>query len=136
MAEAEADARGRCRRARRCPTTTPFLDASVRERWNDYGIGLLLQGDLQGRRGGVPEGHGDGARVRRRLGERGAGAAPGGRPGGRARTCSRKALAVDPKLAKTHFFLGTALKAQGRYDEALAHLRAAPALSTRATASC
>ena len=24
-----------------------FLDASVRERWNDYGIGLLLQGDLK-----------------------------------------------------------------------------------------
>ncbi len=25
-----------------------LLDASVRERWNDYGIGLLLQGDLKG----------------------------------------------------------------------------------------
>ena len=37
----------------------------------------------------------------------------------------RKALAVDPELAKTHFFLGTALKALGRYDEAVAHLRAA-----------
>ena len=30
----------------------------------------------------------------------------------------RKALAVDPGLAKTHFFLGTALKQSGRYDEA------------------
>ena len=30
------------------PGTRPYLDASVRERWNDYGIGLLLQGDLRG----------------------------------------------------------------------------------------
>ena len=30
------------------PKTAPLLDASVRERWNDYGIGLLLQGDLKG----------------------------------------------------------------------------------------
>ena len=35
----------------------------------------------------------------------------------------RKALAIDPALAKTHFFLATALKARGRYDEALDHLR-------------
>jgi tetratricopeptide (TPR) repeat protein len=39
----------------------------------------------------------------------------------------RKALAIDPRLAKTHFFLGTALKSLGRYDEALEHLRAAAA---------
>ncbi len=30
------------------PKDAPFLDPSVRERWNDYGIGLLLQGDLKG----------------------------------------------------------------------------------------
>src|SRR5947207_9212222 len=30
------------------PDVKPFLDSSVRERWNDYGIGLLLQGDLKG----------------------------------------------------------------------------------------
>ena len=39
----------------------------------------------------------------------------------------RKALEVDPRLAKTHFFLGTALKSLGRYDEALTHLRVAAA---------
>ena len=39
----------------------------------------------------------------------------------------RKALGIDPGLAKTHFFLGTTVKADGRYDEALAHLRAAAA---------
>jgi len=37
----------------------------------------------------------------------------------------RKALEKDPALAKTHFFLATALKARGRYDEALEHLRTA-----------
>ena len=43
----------------------------------------------------------------------------------------RKALEVDPDLAKTHFFLGTALRALGRYDEALVHLRRASALYPR-----
>jgi tetratricopeptide (TPR) repeat protein len=37
----------------------------------------------------------------------------------------RRALTIDANLAKTHFFLGTALKSLGRYDEALTHLRAA-----------
>jgi Flp pilus assembly protein TadD len=44
-----------------------------------------------------------------------------------AETVLRKALALDPELAKTHFFLGTALKGLGRYDEALTHLRTASA---------
>src|SRR5262249_44779726 len=30
------------------PAIESVVDRSVRERWNDYGIGLLLQGDLQG----------------------------------------------------------------------------------------
>ncbi len=29
------------------PETTPLMDPTVRERWNDYGIGLLLQGDIK-----------------------------------------------------------------------------------------
>ena len=37
----------------------------------------------------------------------------------------RKALEVDPNLAKTHFFLGAALKSLGRYDEALEESRIA-----------
>ena len=36
-----------------------------------------------------------------------------------------RALAIDPRLAKTHYFMGTALKTLGRYDEALRHLRIA-----------
>ena len=39
----------------------------------------------------------------------------------------RKALEVNPGLAKSHFFLATALKAVGRYDEAIDHLRRAAA---------
>jgi Flp pilus assembly protein TadD len=39
----------------------------------------------------------------------------------------RKALEVNSALAKTHFFLATALKATGRYDEAIDHLRRASA---------
>src|SRR5262249_35849075 len=38
-----------------------------------------------------------------------------------------QALERDPGLAKTHFFLGTALKGLGRYDEALEHLERASA---------
>ena len=53
-----AQARRRCRvvgRARPLPDVKPLMDPSVRERWNDYGIGLLLQGDLKAARGGVHE---------------------------------------------------------------------------------
>ena len=35
------------------------------------------------------------------------------------------ALAIAPRLAKAHFFLGTALNTLGRYDEALEHFRVA-----------
>jgi tetratricopeptide (TPR) repeat protein len=42
-----------------------------------------------------------------------------------AETVLRKALEIDPGLAKTHFFLGTALKSLGRYDEAITHLETA-----------
>jgi tetratricopeptide (TPR) repeat protein len=36
-----------------------------------------------------------------------------------------KALELAPRLAKAHFFLGTALRTLGRYDEALEHFRVA-----------
>ena len=42
-----------------------------------------------------------------------------------------QALERAPNLAKTHFFLGSVLKAQGRYDEALDHLGRARALYPR-----
>jgi tetratricopeptide (TPR) repeat protein len=108
------------------PETQAFMDKSVRERWNDYGIGLLLQGDIRGAEAAflkvteMEPGYADGwvnvARARLQEGNLPA-----------AETMLRKALTVNPELAKTHFFLGTALKGLGRYDEALTHLRTASA---------
>jgi tetratricopeptide (TPR) repeat protein len=112
------------------PPVRPFLDKSVRERWNDYGIGLLLQGDLKGAEAAFekvtrmePQ-YADGwVNVgRARLQE--------GNLAG-AEEVLRKALAIDPKLAKTHFFLGSVLKNDGRYDEALQHLRTAASMYPR-----
>jgi Flp pilus assembly protein TadD len=102
----------------------PYLDKSVRERWNDYGIGLLLQGHLKGAEAVFlkvaamdPEDADGWVNVgRTRLQE-------GNLPG--AEHVLRRALAIDPRLAKTRFFLGSVLKNDGRYDEALTHLRAA-----------
>jgi Tfp pilus assembly protein PilF len=109
------------------PPVKPFMDRAVRERWNDYGIGLLLQGDLK-RAEAVfekvtvmdPE-YADGwVNVgRARLQE--------GNLAG-AEQVLRRALEINPKLAKTHFFLGSVLKNDGRYDEALRHLRTAASL--------
>jgi tetratricopeptide (TPR) repeat protein len=129
MAEAEATLRVLPKGAPE-PKAAPFLDASVRERWNDYGIGLLLQGDLRGAEAAflkvtrMEPGYADGwVNVgRARLTE--------GNLAG-AEEVLRKALQVDPGLAKTHFFLGTTLKEAGRYDEALEHLRRAEALYPR-----
>jgi Tfp pilus assembly protein PilF len=112
------------------PDATPVMNASVRERWNDYGIGLLLQGDIKGAEATflkvtqMDPGYADGwvnvARARIQEGNMAA-----------AEEVLRKALEIDPKLAKTHFFLGTALKSLGRYDDALGHLRIAADLYPR-----
>jgi tetratricopeptide (TPR) repeat protein len=112
------------------PEVKPFFDKSVRERWNDYGIGLLLQGDLRAAEETFlrvtqmePE-YADGwvnvGRVRLQEGNMAG-----------AEEMFRKALEIDAKLAKTHFFLGSALKALGRYDEALEHTRVAQELYPR-----
>jgi tetratricopeptide (TPR) repeat protein len=108
------------------PASPSVMDPSVRERWNDYGIGLLLQGDIKNAEATflkvtqMEPGYVDGwVNVgRARIQE-------GNMTG--AEEVLRKALAVDPELAKTHFFLGTALKSLGRYDDALSHLRIASA---------
>ena len=106
------------------PPTKPLLDRSVRERWNDYGIGLLLQGDLRGAESAfvkvtaMDPTYADGpvnvARVRLQEGDVTA-----------AIPMLENALAIAPRLAKAHYFFGTALKTLGRYDEALDHLRVA-----------
>jgi len=106
------------------PEMNPFTDKSVRERWNDYGIGLLLQGDLKGAEAiflkvtQMDPSYADGwvnvARARIQEGDMEA-----------AQPVLMKALEIDPNLAKTHFFYALTLKAQGKYAEALKHLRIA-----------
>ncbi len=108
------------------PDVKPLLDPSVRERWNDYGIGLLLQGDLKGAEAaflkvtrmdpGYAEGWVNVGRARVQEGNMAA-----------AEEVLRRALSVNPKLASAHFFLAMALKGMGRYDEALENLRVAAA---------
>jgi tetratricopeptide (TPR) repeat protein len=108
------------------PPASPKSDAAIRERWNDYGIGLLLQGDLKGAEAAflkvttIEPSYADGwVNVgRARLQE--------GNLAG-AEEALRRALALDAHLAKAHFFLGTVLKNNGRYDESLEHLRRAAA---------
>jgi len=94
------------------------------ERWNDYGIGLLLQGDLKGAEAAFlrvteidptyPDGWVNIARCRIQEGN----------PTG-AQEVLKKALELDPGLAKTNYFYALTLKAQGKYDDALKYLRKA-----------
>jgi tetratricopeptide (TPR) repeat protein len=99
---------------------------AARTRWNDYGIGLLLQGDLRGaeraftRVTEIDPGYADGwanrARVRDREGD-----ARGSLP------LLDQALALNPDLGIAHFLYGMSLRDIGDYDGALGHLRAAAA---------
>lgn len=93
-------------------------------RWNDYGIGLLLQGDLKAAEAAflrvteIDPAYADGwvnvARARIQEGNIAG-----------AQEMLKKALEVDSELAKTHYFYALTLKTQGKYDEALTHLRKA-----------
>jgi tetratricopeptide (TPR) repeat protein len=101
---------------------TAKLDPKDRERWNDYGIGLLLQGDLKGAEAAfikvtqVEPKYADGwvniGRARIQEGDISG-----------AQIVLKKALELNPELAKTHFFYAMTLKSQGRYSEALEHLK-------------
>jgi tetratricopeptide (TPR) repeat protein len=95
-----------------------------RERWNDYGIGLLRQGDLRGaerafeRVTALEPGYVDGwvnlGRVALAEGDL-----------DRAGEVLAKALEIEPDLARAHHFLGVAAKELGEYDTALEHLEVA-----------
>lgn len=95
-------------------------------RWNDYGIGLFLQDDLQGARRAFEQ-----ARL---ADPKNAGVLVNlGRVAVRegllaeAEDVLGRALALEPELASAHYFTGLVLKEQGDYDKALAHLRRAAA---------
>ncbi len=104
----------------------PVVRKADRERWNDWGIGLLLQGDLKGaeyaflRTTEAEPGYADGwvnvARALIREGET-----------ERAKPYLARALSLNPKLASAHFFESQIEKDDGAYDAALASLRAAAA---------
>ena len=108
------------------PDLKPVMSRDVRERWNDYGIGLLLQGDIRNAESTflkvtqMDAGYADGwVNVARGQIQEGNMAD--------AEPMLRTALTISPDLAKTHFFLASVLKATGRYDEAIDHLRRASA---------
>jgi len=93
------------------------LDARDRERWNDYGIGLLLQGDLKGAERAfekvteIDPKYADGwvniARARVQEGNTEA-----------AKPLLQKALDLNPLLGSAHYFYGLAMKADGDYAAA------------------
>ena len=94
----------------------------LRERWNDYGIGLLLQGDLKGATSAflqvtkLDPNYIDGwvnlGRVYLQDGDL-----------DQAHTSLTRALGAQPDLPRAHFFLAMVFKAEGDYETALHQLQ-------------
>lgn len=100
----------------------PVVRKKDRERWNDWGIGLLLQGDLKGAEYAFRKvteaepGYADGwLNVARTLIQEGETDA--------AKPFIEKALAVNNKLGRIYYFKALIEKADGDYDGALQSLR-------------
>ena len=112
------------RRTAPAPEPKVALHTDDWTRWNDYGIGLLLQGDLKAAEAAFakiteidpnnPEGWNNIGRVR---------VAEGNLAG--AREVLQKALALKPDLASANYFYARVLKAEGEYDKAVEHLHKA-----------
>jgi tetratricopeptide (TPR) repeat protein len=91
------------------------------QRWNDYGIGLLLQGDLKAAAAAFqkvteadpnnPDGWVNIGRVAVQEGDM-----------ERAREVLTQALKLSPSLARAHFFYARVLRNDGDYDGAMQHL--------------
>ena len=104
------------------PAPNVALNADDWTRWNDYGIGLFLQGDLSGAAfafGRITQmaptnfdGWTNAGRVRLQEGNLAA-----------AQQVLEKALALKPDLARANFFYAKVLRQQGRYDDAIPHLQ-------------
>jgi tetratricopeptide (TPR) repeat protein len=92
------------------------------QRWNDYGIGLFLQGDLKGAAAAFlkvteadpnnPDGWVNIGRCAVQEGDM-----------ARARTVLEKAISLSPNLARANFFYAKVLRADGNYEGAAARLR-------------
>ncbi len=101
---------------------TPVAVPADRERWNDYGIGLLLQGDLKGaefafrRVTEIDPKYADGwLNVARALVQEGETTA--------AKPFVERALQIDSTLGRIHYFRALTQKADGDYDGAVASLQ-------------
>jgi Flp pilus assembly protein TadD len=111
--------------AHNTPVPAPKTDVRKEEwqRWNDYGIGLFLQGDLKAAAAAFqkvteadpnnPDGWVNIGRCAVQEGDM-----------ERARTVLQKALALSPNLARANFFYARVLRADGNYDGAAERLRA------------
>ena len=91
-------------------------------RWNDYGIGLFLQGDLKGAEAAFgrateadPQNPDGWVNIARALAQE-------GETVGAAKALDQ-ALKLSPQLARAHFFYARVLREIGKYDEAAEHLR-------------
>jgi cytochrome c-type biogenesis protein CcmH/NrfG len=97
------------------------LQADDWTRWNDYGIGLFLQGDLKGAQQAFeqitkinaknPDGWVNLGRVAVQEGDM-----------NRARQVLEKALQLKPDLARANYFFARVLRSEGKYGEAAEHL--------------
>jgi Flp pilus assembly protein TadD len=92
------------------------------QRWNDYGIGLFLQGDFKGATAAWekvaeadpsnPDGWVNLGRVAVQEGDM-----------ERARVVLQKALTLNPKLARAHYFYARVLRSDGDYEGAAKELQ-------------
>ncbi|HEX6502251.1 MAG TPA: tetratricopeptide repeat protein [Terriglobales bacterium] len=92
------------------------------QRWNDYGIGLLAQGDLKGAEAAFekitefdPLNTDGWVNIGRAAVQEG--------DMERARTVLTKALAIAPNLARANFFYARVLRSDGKYRQAAERLR-------------
>ncbi|MCU1331206.1 MAG: Tetratricopeptide repeat protein [Candidatus Angelobacter sp.] len=104
--------------------SAPTVDLKPEDwtRWNDYGIGLFLQGNLKGARQAFeqvtridaanPDGWVNMGRVAVQEGDMEG-----------ARKVLEHALQLAPKLARANYFFARVLRAEGKYEEAATHLQ-------------
>jgi len=104
------------------PVPKTAFDNNEWQRWNDYGIGLLLQGNLKAAEAAFskitemdasnPDGWVNVGRVRLQEGNLAT-----------AKEALEHAIALSPRLARARYFYARALRNEGRYDDAIPHLR-------------
>jgi tetratricopeptide (TPR) repeat protein len=103
------------------PAPKTLLEKADWQRWNDYGIGLFLQGDLKGAEAAFrrvteadpdnPDGWVNLGRVAVQEGDM-----------AQARTVLEHALKISPDSARANFFYARVLRSDGEYEGALQHL--------------